>query len=70
MKKVTVGQEVICEGHKGVVETIRDGEWVTVILRGTDGWPFPTRKIFRVRDLRRYSKKRTQSDGDFEEAPW
>lgn len=70
MKKVAVGQTVMCEGYKGVVETIRDGDWVVVILRGTDGSPFPTRKLFKVRDLRRFSKKRTQSDTEFEEAPW
>lgn len=69
MKRVSVGQSVLAGECKGVVETIRENGWVTVLLHGTDGWPFPTRQLFRAKELRR-APKNEQDRGDFEEAPF
>ncbi len=43
-----------------------DGK-VIVRLHGTEGWPFPTRKLFEVKDLKRFTL-RGRNDDDFEEA--
>lgn len=69
MKKAVVGQQVFCGEYKGVVETIKSDGRIVVLLHGTDGWPFPTRRLFTVKDLRRTPAKK-ESGGDYEEAPF
>lgn len=70
MTKVSVGQHVLAGKRKGVVETIRENGWVTVLLHGTDGWPFPTRQLFRMKELKRAPKNEQGRKDDFEEAPF
>lgn len=70
MKKATVGQEIVCDGYKGVVESVRDNGQVMVLLHGTDGWPFPTRRLVAVKDLSRRAKEKKVDDVEYEEAPF
>jgi hypothetical protein len=69
LKSVKVGQVVSCNGAKGIVDVVQSDGKAIVRLHGTDGWPFPTRKLFEVKDLKRFSF-RERNDDDFEEAPF
>lgn len=56
MKNPTLGLCVTHFGRKGFIETVGDAVYVVVRFPSSDGFPFPTQEVVRVKDLKRFKK--------------